>query len=150
VAQEQMFGREYGAEVVGIDEAARMALELPEVAEGERRGNRTWSVGGKAFAWERPFSKADIRRFADAKPPEGPILATRVSDLGEKEALLASQARGFFTIPHFDGYAAVLVQLRTVGKRALREAIIDGWLACAPSKIADEYLEQETNRRRRR
>jgi hypothetical protein len=150
VAQEQMFGREYGAEVVGIDEAARMALELPEVAEGERHGNRTWSVGGKAFAWERPFSKADIRRFADAKPPEGPILATRVSDLGEKEALLASQARGFFTIPHFDGYAAVLVQLRTVGKRALREAIIDGWLACAPSKLADEYLEQETNRRRSR
>jgi hypothetical protein len=150
VAQEQMFGREYGAEVVGIDEAARMALELPEVAEGERHGNRTWSVGGKAFAWERPFSKADIRRFADAKPPEGPILATRVSDLGEKEALLASQARGFFTIPHFDGYASVLVQLRTVGKRALREAIIDGWLACAPSKLADEYLEQETNRRRSR
>ena len=134
--------------VVSLDEAARMALELPEVGEGERHGNRTWSVAGKGFAWERPFSKADIRRFGEATPPEGPILATRVADLGEKEAVLASQAKGFFTIPHFDGYAAVLIQLRTVGKRALREAIIDGWLACAPPKLAEGYLEQATRRRR--
>ncbi len=59
--------------VASLDEAARMALELPEVAEGERYGSRTWSVAGKAFAWERPFSKADIRRFGDASPPGGPI-----------------------------------------------------------------------------
>jgi len=134
--------------MVSVDEAARLALGLPEVSEGERHGHRTWSVGGKAFAWERPFSKADIRRFGDASPPDGPILAVRVEDLGEKEAVLSSQPRGFFTIPHFDGYPAVLVQLKTVTKRALREVIIDGWLACAPRALADEYVEQERTRRR--
>jgi hypothetical protein len=123
-----------------IDDAAQLALELPEVTEGERHGNRTWFVGKKGFAWERPFSKADVKRFGDATPPDGEILAVSVSDLGEKDAVLAAHPKAFFTIPHFDGYAAVLVQMKKVTKRELREAIVDAWLTAAPAKLADEYL----------
>jgi hypothetical protein len=36
-----------------------------------------------------------------------------------------------------DGYAAILFELRSVGKRALREAIIDGWLASP--KLAERF-----------
>jgi hypothetical protein len=128
--------------VASFDDVARLALALPDAVEGERHGHRTWSVAGKAFAWERPFSKADIRRFGDATPPDGPILAVRVEDLGEKEAMLAAQPKAFFTIPHFDGYAAVLIQLRRVSVTALREALVDGWLACAPPPLADGYVKR--------
>jgi hypothetical protein len=134
--------------MVSVDEAAGMALELPQVTEGERHGHRTWFVTGKGFAWERPFSKADIRRFGEASPPDGPILAVRVADLVEKEAVLAAQPKAFFTIPHFDGYSAVLIQLKAVTKRALREAIVDGWLACAPPSLADEYMQRGAKRAR--
>jgi hypothetical protein len=128
--------------VATIDDVARMALDLPEVTEGERHGRRTWSVAGKAFAWDREFSKADIRRYGDETPPEGPILAVRVEDLGEKEAVLAANPDAFFTIPHFNGYAAILIQVRKVSAKALREALTDGWLACAPPKLADEYVKR--------
>jgi hypothetical protein len=123
-----------------LDDFALMATELPEVTEAERHGNRTWFVGGKAFAWERPFSKADVRRFGEAVPPAGPIVAVRVGDLAEKEAVLASSTEAIFTIPHFDGFAAVLVQLTAVTKKAMRDAVIDAWLACAPPELASAYL----------
>lgn len=123
-----------------LDEVATTALALPEVTEGERHGTRTWFVSGKAFAWVRPFSKADIRRFGDETPPAGPIVAVRVEDLQEKEAVLAANHKGIFTIPHFDGFAAVLVQLKTAPKKAVREALVDGWLAIAPPALAKKYL----------
>jgi hypothetical protein len=122
-----------------IEDAARFARALPEVIEHERLANRSWSVGGKTFAWERPFSKADIKRFGELTPPREPILAVRVEDVIEKEAVLAAGTRGVFTIPHFDGYAAILIELRSVAKRPLKEAITDGWLACAPPSLAERY-----------
>lgn len=126
--------------MVTVEEAAQLAMALPEVTESERHHHRTWSVAGKAFSWPRPFSKADLRRFGAATPPDGPILAVRVEDLAEKEAVLAAHPEAFFTIPHFDGYAAVLIQLDVVTTAALHEALIDGWLSCAPAKLADDYL----------
>jgi hypothetical protein len=122
-----------------VDDAARLALALPEVTEETRRGNRSWSVAGKAFAWERPFSKADLKRFGDETPPTGPILAVSVEDLGEKEAVLGANPAGFFTIAHFDGYPAVLIQLTAVGAKALEEAILDGWLSAAPAALSAPY-----------
>ena len=128
-----------------LHDVAQLALALPEVSEVERsgtHGTRTWTVAGKGFAWERTFSKADIKRYGDVTPPSGDIIAVRVADLSEKEAVLAADLKGFFTIPHFDGYSAVLVELRKATKKQLRDAIVDGWLACAPPELAEQYLKR--------
>jgi hypothetical protein len=132
-----------------LEDVADIALRLPEVVEAAAGGHRgrSWSIGTKTFAWERTFSKADVRRFGDDPVPPQPILAVRVDDLEEKEVVLAAGHPGFFTIPHFDGYAAVLIELRTVRKPALRSALLDGWAACAPSALVAEH---RTARRRRR
>lgn len=67
-----------------LQDLARILAELPEVTEGERYGNPTWSVRRKSFAWLRPFSKADLKRFGDQTPPAQPTLAINTSDLHEK------------------------------------------------------------------
>ena len=123
-----------------LDDVAKIALGLPETTGADRDGRRSWSVAGKAFAWERAFSKADLKRFGDEAPPDGPILAVRVEDLGEKEAVLAANHKGFFTIPHFNGYAAILIHLKKVSAKPLREALTDGWLACAPATLTEPFL----------
>ena len=126
--------------MVDHDVAVELIAAFPAVEEGTSYGRRAWKVNGKLFAWDRPFSKADLKRFGDEPAPQGPILGVTVDDLGEKEAILAAGTPGLFTIPHFDGYAAVLVQLEVVDEDDLREILTDGWLAVAPESLADEFL----------
>jgi len=57
--------------------------------------------------------------------------------------VLAAHPEAFFTIPHFDEYSAILIQLPLVTEKALREAITDGWLACAPPGLAAQYLNRQ-------
>jgi len=121
---------------VTLDDVALIANGLPDVVVGTKWGNRTWMVGDRGFAWQRPFSKADLKRFGDATPPAGDIVAVIVENLDAKDALLEIAPPGFFTIQHFAGYAAVLIALRAARIRDVRAAIIDAWRVAASSVIS--------------
>jgi hypothetical protein len=107
------------------------AMSLPGVTVATKWGHRTWMVGDRGFAWQRPFSKADLERFGDETPPAGEILAVRVESLDAKDALLEIGPPGFFTIPHFQGYPGLLIALRKARARDVRAAIEDAHAAMA-------------------
>ena len=121
------------------EDVAALALALPETAESTSYGRRAWKVRDKAFVWDRPFSKADLKRFGPGAAPEGPILAAYVDDLAEKEAVLAANPGVMFTIEHLDGFPAVLILLAEIDSAGLEAAVTDAWLARAPASLAAEF-----------
>ena len=60
------------------------------------------------------------------------VLAVRVANLGQKDALLAAQPKKFFTEPHYNGFPAVLVRLSEVKVGELRTLLEDAWRCMAP------------------
>lgn len=120
----------------------RTALDLPETAEHTVWGTPAWKVRKVLFAWDRPLRRGDVEALGpDA--PDGPILGVRVPNLEAKEALIAEDPSVYFTIPHLDGYPAVLVRLGEIADKDLSDLIIEAWLCRAPKRLAAQYLAEQ-------
>jgi len=127
------------------DDVRRIALALPETSERLSRDRPQWRVKDKLFVWERPLRRSDLEALGDSAP-DGPILGARVEHLVAKEALLANDPDVFFTTPHFDGYPAVLVRLDRIALDDLNEVIVEAWLARAPKRLAQRYVDSSLQR----
>ena len=125
------------------DNVRRTALALPETIERIGRMGPEWKVKDKLVVWERPLGRKDIEALGDAAP-DGAILGAHVADLGVKAALIADDPDVYFTTPHFDGYAAILVRLERIDDSELAELITDAWLSRAPKRLAKAYLDETT------
>jgi hypothetical protein len=132
-----------------FEDVEKFAMSLPGVTVGTKWANRTWMVDGKGFAWQRPLRKADLKRYGDEAPPTGEILAVSVENLDAKDALLAMELPGFFTIPHFNGYAAILIALRQARAKDVRAAILDAFRAVASSLPVAKRAAPRARKRRR-
>jgi hypothetical protein len=136
--------------MASLRDVRRIALALPGTSEETSSGgNSAWTVGKKFFTWERPLRRADLAALGD-DAPTGPILGIRTPDLEMKEVLLASDPGVYFTIPHFDGYPAVLVRLGKIALKELEDVIVEAWLARAPKRAVTTYLQEAATSRRRR
>ena len=129
----------YGLLMATWDDIRRITLDLPETSERTNEGVLQWRVKEKPLIWERPLRRADYEALDEAAP-EGPIVAVWVDDVGVKEALLFDDPDVFFTTPHFDGYAIVLIRLEEIQVPELEELIIEAWLDRAPKRVVAEYL----------
>src|SRR5207253_4234404 len=96
-----------------------LALALPQVTkELSDDGRPAYKVHGKLFCLHRS-------RRPDALDEHGErlddVLMFRVEDLDVKELLLSDTRGIYFTTPHFDGYAAVLVRISDLERLDLGE-----------------------------
>ena len=127
-----------------IEDVRDIALALPGVEEriNGHTGEPAWRAAKGDIAWMRGPSARDLDQLADLGRdwPKGRVLGVRVASVEEKEALLAAEPEIFFTIPHFDGYPALLVRLEDVDRERLAEIIDDAWLVRAPVKAAKAWL----------
>jgi hypothetical protein len=111
----------------------RIALSLPETVEDQDRFAFGVLDKGKAkgmvWVW--------MERVEPRKPrlPRPDVIAVRVSDQDEKEALLASDSDTFFTEAHYNGFPAVLVRLSVIGVDELEALITDAWRCQAPRAL---------------
>jgi len=125
------------------DDVRRIALALPETTEVVSWGNAHWRVKNKGFGWERPLHQSDRAALEALGAPahDGQILGVRVADLGVRAAMIADNPAIFFTIPHFDGFPAILVRLELIDVPELEELIVEAWLDRAPKRLAQQYLD---------
>src|SRR5262245_3283772 len=119
------------------DDVRRIALALPETIESDEHFGFYVRSGSK----RKQFVWAWNERVEPKKPrvPRPDVVAIRVVDQGDKEALLASDSETFFTEPHYHDFPAVLVRLPVIGVEELEELIVDGWRTQAPKALVSEF-----------
>jgi len=125
----------------------RIALGLPETEEAD--GHFAFSVWNKkklkGFAWVW-MERVVLTKPRVANPS---VLAVRVANLGQKDALLAAEPKKFFTEPHYNGFPAVLVRLSEVKVGDLRTLLEEAWRCMAPADLAERAAANKPRSRTR-
>ncbi len=102
-----------------------IALALPEVEEGT-------SYGTPAFK---------VRKKLIARLREDGVLVVMI-DLADKEFLINSQPKTYFSMPHYDGYPAVLVRLKAADKKGMAELLLASWRFVAPARLKQKNTDE--------
>lgn len=99
----------------------KTALALPGAYEQpSHEGRPSWRTKPRMFAWIRS---------------EPTALVVWVDSLDAKDALIATQPEVFFTTPHYDGYAIVLIRMSKISQKQARAALEESWRLRAPKSL---------------
>jgi hypothetical protein len=128
------------------EDVDEICAALPETELGISWGDRpTWKVPrgdkGRGFVLYRAPHKSAVDPATGEMYDDLVVIITATEV--EKQALVEDESTPFFTIDHFKGFNAVLVQqsrLGEVDRDELVEIITDAWAARAPKRLVREHL----------
>jgi hypothetical protein len=110
--------------VVTIEDIRSVALGLPGSFEHASYGDRpSFRTKPRQFAWVRDDPEA---------------LVVWVESEEEKLALIDAEPDVFFTTPHYDGHAIVLVRLEAVAPDEMAELVTESFRLRAPKTLVRE------------
>ncbi len=127
------------------DDVDAICAGLPGAEKGISWGDRpTWFATGNAKPRSFVTHRATQKNVVDPATgePYDDLLVISVPDEAAKAALVEADGP-FFTIPHFDGYTAVLVQQSRLGeitRDELEEVLVEAWTCAAPKRLVKEHL----------
>ena len=108
---------------VDFETVRKVALALPEVAEGHCYGTPAFRVKNRLFARLRE---------------DGETLVLS-ADNAAREALIKAKPETFFITDHYVAYDWVLVRLPAIAEPELRDLILLAWRRKAPSSVVSEF-----------
>ena len=122
----------------------KFALALPQTTkEFSDDGRPAYLVHGKVFCVHRGLRKDAIDPDTGERLDD--VLMFRVADLDVKDLMLADERGIYFTTPHFDGYAAVLMHipdLERIDREELQDLVAEAWLTRAQKRVAKAWLDE--------
>jgi hypothetical protein len=116
----------------------RIALSLPGVEEAA--DHFAFSVPNKGKAKGIAWVWLERLEPKKARVPNPKVLAVRVANLAEKDLILSSDSKKFFTEPHYNGYPAVLVRLAAIRVPELRLLLESAWQCQAPKELLQQAM----------
>lgn len=102
------------------DDVRTICLSLPETSE--------------RLTWGTPGFRVHEKLFARLRESPDALVVWRPST-EDRDSLIAADPDLFFTTPHYDGHASVLVRLDVVGVERLRELLTEAWDTRAPVRL---------------
>jgi hypothetical protein len=106
----------------------RIAMSLPGAYEQvSYDGRPSFRTKPRMFTWIRDKPEA---------------LVVWVESLDDKEMMIKTEPRVFFTTPHYDGYPMVLVRLEAIDAKRARELITESWRLRAPKALLKKSPKQ--------
>ncbi|HEY4130996.1 MAG TPA: MmcQ/YjbR family DNA-binding protein [Gemmatimonadaceae bacterium] len=106
-----------------FDDVKDLAEKFPGVVEDTHYGTRALKVKGQMFVRLRE---------------DGETLVVRC-DMISRDLMLKVEPKLFFITDHYKNFPAILLRLKAVKTKRMREILEDAWRFRAPKKLVAEY-----------